>query len=150
MDEPKSAGELPWLTLSEAAARSGRHIGALRSLVRRGRLPARKGNGGQWLVQLPDDPVAEPDAASGSPIGLAGGLANGEAVAELMAEVAELRELLARTEVEREAARAVATAEVKAAREISAAEVAAKDQVLAELKAMLAEARRPWWRRWVG
>jgi hypothetical protein len=77
-------------------------------------------------------------------------LAGGDAVAELMAEVAELRELLARAEVEREAARAIATAEVKAAREAAAAEVAAKDQLLAEFKAMLAEARRPWWRRWVG
>jgi hypothetical protein len=82
-------------------------------------------------------------------------------MAELTAEVAELREQLARAEVEREAARAVATAEiaaaktsaaaeVKAARETALAEVAAKDQVIAELKALLAEARRPWWRRWRG
>jgi hypothetical protein len=161
MDHPSDAGGKPWLTLSEAAARSGRHIGALRSLVRRGRLPARKGNGGQWLVQLPDEPMAEPDAASGSATGSAIGLADGYAMAELTAEVAELREQLARAEVEREAARAVATAEiaaaktsaaaeVKAARETALAEVAAKDQVIAELRAMLAEARRPWWRRWIG
>jgi hypothetical protein len=46
-----AAGRL-WLTLSQAAAQSGRHIGALRSLVRRERIPARKSNRGQWLVQL--------------------------------------------------------------------------------------------------
>ena len=34
-------------------------------------------------------------------------------------------------------------------RETAFAEVAAKDQVIAELKAMLAEARRPWWRRFI-
>jgi hypothetical protein len=161
MDDPGDAGDRPWLTLSEAAARSGRHIGALRSLVRRGRILARKGNGGQWLVQLPDDPVAEPGAASGSSTGSSIGLADGYAMAELTAEVAEVREQLARAEVEREAARAVATAEiaaaqksaaaeVKAARDTAGAEIAAKDALIVELKAMLAEARRPWWRRWVG
>jgi hypothetical protein len=104
--------------------------------------------------------MAEPDAASGSATGSAIGLADGYAMAELTAEVAELREQLARAEVEREAARAVANAEiaaaktsaaaeVKAARETALAEVAAKDQVITELKAMLSEARRPWWRRWM-
>jgi len=161
MDEPNDAGDAPWFTLSEAAARSGRHIGALRSLVRRGRIPARKGNGGQWLVQLPDNPLAEPDTANGSSAGLAIGSADSYALAELTAEVAELREQLARAEVEREAARAVATAEmiatktsaaaeIKAARDTAAAEVAAKDAVIAELKVLLADARRPWWRRWMG
>jgi hypothetical protein len=157
MGEPRDAGDKPWLTLSEAADKSGRHIGALRSLVRRGRLPARKGNGSQWLVQLPDESMVEPNAAGGSAMGLA----DGYAIAELTAEVAELRQHLARAEVEREAARAVAAAEiaaaktsaaaeVKAAREAAVAEVAAKDQVITELKAMLAEVRRPWWRRWIG
>jgi hypothetical protein len=156
MGESKDAGERPWLTLSEAAARSGRHIGALRSLVRRGRLPARKGNGGAWLVQLPDDPMAEPEVSSGSSIGST----SGDAVAELMAEVAELREQLARAEVEREAARAVATAEITAAKDRTAAQVAAAEaarkaelaafeRLVQELKTMLAEARRPWWRRWI-
>jgi hypothetical protein len=28
------------------------------------------------------------------------------------------------------------------------AELAAKDAVVAEFRAMLADARRPWWRRW--
>ena len=48
-----TADELPWLTISEAAERSGRKIDAMRALVRRGRVPRRKGNNGAWLVQLP-------------------------------------------------------------------------------------------------
>ena len=53
----------PWVTVSEAASRSGRHVDAIRSLVRRQRLPARKNNSGQWLVQLPaeDQPGAVRD-----------------------------------------------------------------------------------------
>ena len=57
----------PWLTFSQAAAQSGRHIGALRSMVRRERIPARKGNRNQWLVQLPAELLAEPDAGTTLP-----------------------------------------------------------------------------------
>jgi hypothetical protein len=39
----------------------------------------------------------------------------------------------------------VAAADVATAR----AEIEVKAQVIAELRAMLAEARRPWWRQWV-
>src|SRR3712207_5208365 len=47
------AAEQPWLTLTEAAIRTGRHIDALRAMVRWGKLERRKGNAGQWLVRLP-------------------------------------------------------------------------------------------------
>ena len=50
MTEPPDEAD-PWVTLSEAASRTGRHIDAVRSLVRRRKLPARKGNNGAWLVQ---------------------------------------------------------------------------------------------------
>ncbi len=56
-----------------------------------------------------------------------------------MAEVVELRERLAKVE-----------ANAQAARDLATGQVAAKDEVIAELKAMLAEARRPWWRRLIG
>jgi hypothetical protein len=138
MAEPSTeAGEAaPWISLSEAAERTGRHIDALRSLVRRKRIPARKGNGGQWLVQLPAEPLTQTDKVTD--------LGNDEVVAGLMAEMTELREALARAEAKAQAARDIAGARVAAVR----AEVDAKDQVITELKAMLAEARRPWWRRW--
>jgi hypothetical protein len=43
MAEPQDEAE-PWVTLSEAASRTGRHVDAVRSLVRRRKLPARKNN----------------------------------------------------------------------------------------------------------
>ena len=46
--------ESSWLTIAEAAERTGRKIDAMRALVRRGRLPRKKGNRGEWLVQLPE------------------------------------------------------------------------------------------------
>jgi hypothetical protein len=33
---------------------------------------------------------------------------------------------------------------------VAVAEAAAKDELVTELKALLAKARRPWWRRWTG
>jgi hypothetical protein len=51
----------PWVTLSEAASRTGRHIDAVRSLVRRRKLPARKNNAGQWMVQLSPEAMTQPD-----------------------------------------------------------------------------------------
>ena len=110
----------PWLTLSQAAAQSGRHIGALRSMVRRERIPARKGNRNQWLVQLPAELLAEPDAAAGSP--------DGDTVAELLAEVAELRERLGH----------------------ATGQLSTKAEVIAALEQQLTWHRQPFWRRWIG
>src|SRR3954471_10339291 len=138
--------ERPWLTLSEAAARSGRHIDALRAMALRGKLERRRGNAGQWLVRLPE---SLPQDDSGNAHANDSGLA--EVVAELREEAAELRVALARAETQAEAAKAVAAAEVEAMRRQTAAEIAARDAVTAELRARadrleaaLAEARRPW------
>jgi hypothetical protein len=124
----------PWLTLSEAARHSGRHIGALRSLVRRRRIPARKGNHGQWLVQLPDVPMADPGAANGS--------AALEVMAGLLRRLREVEEQLADAHAElvhQVAAAARAEGEAKALRD-----------ALGDLSRRLDEASRPWWRRWLG
>jgi hypothetical protein len=144
MAEPSAEANdaTPWVSLSEAAERTGRHIDALRSLGRRKRLPAKKGNAGQWLVQLPIELLARPDKVGD----LGTGLVGDEVVAGLMAEVTELREALARAEAEAQTARDTSGSRVAAVR----AEVDAKDALIAELKTMLAEARRPWWRRFVG
>jgi hypothetical protein len=69
---------------------------------------------------------------------------------DLLAKVAELREKLARTESRLESVLSTLATEKAAAESTRQAEVAAKTELIAELKAMLAEARRPWWRRWVG
>lgn len=76
-------------------------------------------------------------------------------------EAAELRGALGRAEAKAEAITAVAKGEVEAAKRVAAAEVeamreqlqagiAARNAVIEELRAMLAAARRPWWRRLFG
>lgn len=138
----------PLLPLAEAAAKTGRHPEALRAMARRGRLKTVRGNDGRLLVELPagQEPAAagERPAAAAAMTGQQPDLAG--QVAELEAAMAELREeLLAarltagRAEAERDAARAIAAAETAALREL-----------VVELRAELAAARRPWWRRWLG
>jgi hypothetical protein len=94
MDAVDQGIEPPWLTLAEASARPGRHIDALRTMVRRGKLERRKGNAGQWLVQLPPDGLARSDRGDD----LAVDLDLTEVVTELREEVTELRVALARAE----------------------------------------------------
>jgi hypothetical protein len=60
--------------------------------------------------------------------------------------VTELRVELARAQEQVEAARAVAAADVAAVQ----AKEAVLRELVDELKAQLAEARRPWWRRLLG
>ncbi len=54
-DRPSTGqeGERPMVPLAEAAALSGKHPEALRSMVRRGQLAARRDNRGGWLVAAP-------------------------------------------------------------------------------------------------
>jgi chromosome segregation ATPase len=140
------ADEQPWLTLTDAAQRSGLAREAIRARARRRLIPSRRGNRGEMLVQLPADllagagqGLAEPPAVDST--GLPAGMA------DLMAEVAELREKLARLEAERDAAKAVAVAEQAAAVAEANSKAAALRELVDELKQLLAEARRPWWRR---
>ncbi len=140
------AEEGPWLTLTEAAQRSGIPREAIRARARRGLIPSRKDNRRQTVVQLPADLLA--GAGQGVARAEAGDLAwLPMGMADLMAEVAELREQLARAGSAVEAARAVAKAEVAAAEARGEVQVAAQRELVAELKLLLAEARRPWWRK---
>jgi hypothetical protein len=126
------ADEQPWLSLTEAARQTGLDREAIRSRVRRGLVPSRKNNRGELLVQLPAELVTELDRAPAEDVtGLRA------AVADLSAEVTELRV---------ELADAKATARVAEA--AVATEVAARERYIAQLEALLAEARKPWWRRW--
>ena len=122
-----TADELPWLTISEAAERSGRKIDAMRALVRRGRVPRRKGNNGAWLVQLPGtmsqtdrdrdlDPL--PDNALDTDLWL------------LREQLTKLRFALARTE-----------GELTTVRSVAEANAAAAERLLAERNATIAEVR---------
>jgi hypothetical protein len=153
MSDIGGAVEAPWLTLAEAAERTGRHIDALRTMARRGKLERRKGNSGQWLVRLPTDGLPRSDG--GGDLAIDQGLA--EVVAELREEVTELRVALAKSEAGHEAmlAQVKAEGEARAAR-AEAERDTAREALLAErervvkLDRQLEELRRPWWRRLVG
>src|SRR3954468_12381629 len=76
VDDQGRPGDSPgWLTLTEAAARTGYSCDALRQRIRRGKLSANKGNDGQIRVQARDlsdlppadlavDDQGQPDDAS--------------------------------------------------------------------------------------
>lgn len=153
--------EQPWLSLTEAARLTGLDREAIRSRARRGLVPSRKNNRGELLVQVPADLVTESDRdATGSLTG-DGRAMTGEltalrsAMTDLLAEVTELKTALARAEAEADKARDRAAAEADKARAVAIADVAtaraeveAQERYITRLEAMLAEARRPWWRRW--
>jgi hypothetical protein len=131
-----------WLTLSEAAGRSGLHREALRARAKRKQLPSQRNNLGQLLVMLPPDLLTP---AQGAAQGAA------QAQAEQLTDlVRDLEQELAEVRATAQADLAKAIAERDAAREVAEAKVGAMERLVAELQAMLAEARRPWWRRWIG
>ena len=145
-DDGKS--EAPWLTLTEAAQRSGFPRETVRSRARRGLILSRKGNRGELLVQLTTVMTDPNHGTTAAPTMVMTNLDHGTnaVVADLTAEVAELRERLA-----------TVTAELTAARTVAAAEVAAKAEIIDELRRQLEherqqliELRRPWWRRLMG
>jgi hypothetical protein len=121
------------LPLAEAAPRLGLHPSALRSRIRRGLIMAKKGNDGRILVEVPADAQPVHDNVMASP------------EHDLAAELDELRreldqERIARVRAEGERDTAVATATAK---------VEAAERVIAELRKLLDDTRRPWWRRWL-
>jgi hypothetical protein len=128
----------PMLPMAEAARRLGKSQDAVRSMVRRGRLTAVRGNDGRLLVPVPADLEAAADQSG-----------PGDGLAEALAEADHWRERAHQAELEAARARAElkAAGDVAAARlETAMARAEAQAAVVEELKAMLAEARRPWWR----
>jgi hypothetical protein len=139
------ADEPSWLTLSEAASRSGLHKEALRARAKRGQLPNRRGNLGQVLVQLPPDlldPAYPPahEAAQAQTEQLA------ELVRDLEQELSEVRERLVKAETERDAAVRTGETEARLLREVLGREQARADSLAQELR----ELHRPWWQRMLG
>ena len=112
------------LPISDAAPRLHLHPSALRSRIRRGVIQARRGNAGQFLVEVPANAQPAPEIAVVSPeddLALA--------VAVLRRELEAARLALIRAEGERD----TTTAAVK---------IEAAKRVIAELRIMLSEARR--------
>ena len=130
---------ISWLPLLEAAMRLGKSTDAVRSMIRRDRMPTRKGNDGRLLIGVP---AVAGQTANGPPT-LIDQVSDGRTTAELRLTIEELRdelmetrERLAGTKAALEAAVAIRKAEVGAVRELA-------DRLTTEL----AELRRPWWRR---
>jgi hypothetical protein len=140
-DAPGAPGGPPaggdWLTIAAAARRLGINPRSVRGRIARGTLVWKpNGNAGKLVLVPPAGgpgggpagaPGDDPDAAPAG--GPAGGPAGEAFEVELLR--GELTEAL-----------------VAAAR--AEAQLGAKDELIVELKTMLAEARRPWWRRLIG
>lgn len=142
-----------WLTLSEAAARSGLHKELLRARAKRGQLEARRNNRGEVLVMLPASLLMPAqgdgqDAAQGTVYAQVEQLA--ELVTSLEGELANVRLELVEARAEARTAKAVALADVEAAKRAAEEAIAAKESLVEELKALLAEMRKPWWRWLIG
>jgi hypothetical protein len=129
--------EASWLTLTEAAQRSGFPRETVRSRARRGLIPSRKGNRGELLVQLTTVMTASDHGTNAAPTTVMTTPDHGQAtvIADLTAEVTELRERLATV----------------------SAELTAKAEIIDELRRQLEherqqliELRRPWWQRLIG
>src|SRR3954454_4690765 len=116
------------LSQSEAALRLGWKLNRVIAARRSGRLQARKGNRGEWLVLVPGGVGNAPDPSPDP--------AETELVAELREEMAELKHSLGRAEGRAEAL----LQQVSSLAENLSAERARGDR----LEAARAEARGPW------
>ena len=140
----------PWLTLTDAAARSGYTREALRQRVRRGSLRAQKGNDGQLRVRARDLADLPPPDPSGADPGQHDGAVLDTTLDVLAATVADLRAALERTRTALDAAQDGRRADHGRAERAEAqatAEAARADAAEARLTAAesaLAEARQPW------
>ena len=159
-DRPVDRPVAPLMTLSEAAVATGRQPESIRTLIRRGKIQARKGNDGRWLVEVPAElrrqagdrsanaAVTVPDRAVRE-LSDGGDRAVDRSVEYLSARVVELEATAAelrldaehwRERAEREAlALARAEGRLEAVEQTHAAETAA-------LRELIAELRRPWLR----
>lgn len=139
-----------WLTLTEAAARTGYTREALRQRVRRETLPATKSNDGVVRVHMRDLADLPPPDESTADHGQPDDVAMGVALDALIATVADLRADLGRTRTTLDTTTAdyladrgrTAHAEALAVAEARRADTAEARLSVAE--AALAEARTPW------
>ncbi len=148
--------------LTEAAERTGLTVDALRKRIRRGKLDTVKGNDGLVRVRLTSADMEAPRLGEGQPKASPPD-ENGQTIKALEAEAAALRERVAKAEgesgtlreqVESERGRAAkAEAErdaARAEREDAKVAAAAAEGEAKGLRLALEEARRPFWRRWLG
>jgi hypothetical protein len=145
---PEHDQEPPRLPLAEAAVRLGKSVDAVRAMIRRRKLATTRGNDGRLLVSVPPslvqtDAHARPgDGETGDRSQPGARLGDDEEATRLLTE---RDEALAEADHWREQAHRAELAQARAE-----AEIVAKNELIGELKALLAEVRRPWWRRLIG
>jgi hypothetical protein len=149
----------PLVSLADASAMTGRPAEAIRAMVRRGKLKALKGNDGRTLVAIPAELIRPPGQPSTSRANGQDGrpasreeaddgrvAALNEAVEEWRSAAEEARLAAAVAESRLAEAERAHVAEVAAA----TAKVEAAERLIVELRKLLDDARRPWWRRLLG
>jgi hypothetical protein len=130
----ESDSEAPWLPLSEAAQRLGRHPDGIRSMIRRGRVNGRKGNAGQWLVQVSTESDSVRNGHDSDVT---------ESLADLREELTEARVAAARAEAERDTQAAAHIQERETLQGVISDLRADRDRLAAEL----VQARKGWLER---
>lgn len=130
--------------LTEAASRTGLSVDALRKRIRRGHLETVKGNDGLVRVRLPDshrldDVQPEPSRPD----------ERDRTIKALEGELATVREALQRERAHADEAAGLAARERDRA-EGAMIRAAASEAEVKGLREALDEARKPFWRRWIG
>ena len=136
-DGPAGGPRGKWLSIAEAARRLRISPRSVRGRIARGTIqwkPA--GNAGKLVLVEP----------GGTPAGSPGGAPEGDETERLRYEMAELQEEL----LEARVAQARAEERAMVLREALDRERDQHRELVDELKAQLAEARRPWWRKLLG
>src|SRR4051794_5354724 len=148
-EAPTGSGE--WLTLAELTERTGRTPAAVRSWMRRrrkeGRLRVQRNNRGETQIWATAEHLMELGRGRDPGDDRTGDPGDDPAVTGLLEEVAELRHTLGRAEGELEAERrhSASLAGLLAEERVRADQLRAEHRItVAELRAELAEERRPW------
>lgn len=158
MDNPE---DTRWLSYDELAKLRGIDKDSAVRLVRRKRWPKREGNAGAVRIAVPGSVLASPQIsprtkplAPAVPPDISPD--NNRAIKALEDEAATLREALERERESVEHARLAEEQErdranrAEAERAAALVRAAALEGELAGLREALAEARKPFWRRWLG
>ncbi len=156
MDESKSDQPKPYL-LTEASSLTGLSVDALRKRILRRKLRAHRSNeDGLWRVWLTEADIETAKAGRLAGNDVDAPSEESRTINALEAEIGTLREALMRERERADRAEARVAAErgrVEAAereREDARVRAAAAEAEGKGLREALAEARRPFWRRWIG
>ena len=129
-------GDGQWLSVAAAARRLGVSPRAIRGRMKRGTIEWRPlGNTGREVLVTSEDAARDEDRDGPADV-----------LDQLREELADLREALGRAEARAESADRIAEARVETAQ----AEAKMLRELIAELRAELTRARKPWWWRMLG